>query len=97
MENSYDLIMKNVKQPTRGGTRIEPAYLSIKELAHYSGISERALRDFLTDPVDPIPHFRIGISGRIIRIRKNDFDDWIEHFRVNDGKEMDEILKKLTC
>jgi hypothetical protein len=35
-------------------------YLSLKALASYSGLSVRALRSFLIDPLKPLPHYRVG-------------------------------------
>jgi hypothetical protein len=55
------------------------AYLPLKALAQYSGLSVRTLRDHLTDSMRPLPHFRVG--GKII-VRQSDFDVWVSQFRV---------------
>jgi excisionase family DNA binding protein len=56
------------------------AYLPLKALAAYSGLSVRTLRDCLTDPGRPLPHFRVG--GKIL-VRRSDFDTWVAQFRVS--------------
>ena len=55
------------------------AYLSLKALATYSGLSVRTLRAHLRRPVSPLPSFRIG--GKVL-VRRTDFDRWAEQFRV---------------
>lgn len=54
-------------------------YLSLKDLAVYSGLSVRTLRGYLADRVRPLPHFRVG--GKIL-IDRAEFDDWVRQFRV---------------
>ena len=75
--------------------RVEKEYFSVAETSTYSGISQRTLRDHLKDPVNPIPHFRIGSAGRIIRIKKSEFDQWMDSQRAWQGKGIDEIVEDL--
>ena len=74
---------------------INKSYLNISELSEYSGISVRTLWDFLKGS-NPIPHFRIGESGRIVRVRKSDFDQWIETYRVNPESKVDKIVEDIS-
>lgn len=55
-----------------------PAYLSLKQLALYSGLSVRTLRAHLSDSCRPLPHYRIG--GRVL-VRPSDYDEWASAFR----------------
>lgn len=73
---------------------MEKGFLTIKEAAHYGSISRRTLHSFLKDAINPIPHFRLGISGRIVRIKVGDFDKWMENFKVknNYSAELSDIL-----
>ncbi len=75
--------------------KVEKSYLSVAETAIYTGISERFLRDCLKDPLNPIPHFRIGNAGRIIRIRKSDIDSWIERFQLMSQVNINTIVNEL--
>ena len=50
---------------------VQKEYFKVSELAEYAGISERTLWDLLKDPVNPIPHFRVGAAGRIRPRQKN--------------------------
>jgi excisionase family DNA binding protein len=70
-------------------------YLSISDLSAYSGISERTLRDLLKDSVNPIPHFRIGPAGRIVRVKKSDFDEWMQTQKPYSNKEIDKIVDEI--
>ena len=76
---------------------VQREYLSIRELEKYSGISQRTLWDLLKDPINPIPHFRVGSAGRIVRVKKSEFDRWIQTQRPSNTNEInrivDEILK----
>jgi len=70
-------------------------YFKISELSEYSGISQRTLRSLLNDPMNPIPYFRIGAAGRIIRIKKSDFDRWMDSQNANKTNSIDEILNDI--
>src|SRR5262245_39823245 len=53
-------------------------FLSLKALASYSGLSVRKLRDYLEDPLHPLPYYRVG--GKIL-VRRSEFDVWVAKFR----------------
>ena len=55
-------------------------FFSLFELSEYSGISERTLRDLIRRPTDPLPHYRIG---KLVKVRRSDFDAWAERQRHN--------------
>lgn len=55
-------------------------YLPLRALAQYSGLSVRTLREYLTDTIRPLVHFRVG--GKIL-VRRSDFDAWVAQFRVS--------------
>jgi len=75
---------------------IKKEYLSILELSEYSGISQRTLWDLLKDPVNPIPHFRIGTAGRIVRVKRSEFDLWMESQRAKDATWMDQLVDEIS-
>jgi len=58
-------------------TPLDP-FLSLKGLAGYSGMSVRKLRDCLTHPVSPLPHYRV--DGKIL-VRRSEFDAWMQAFK----------------
>lgn len=64
-------------------------FLTLKALAAYSGISVRKLREYLEDPVRPLPHYRVG--GKVL-VRRSEFDAWIAHFRHVGREEVDRIV-----
>ena len=51
-------------------TSLDP-YLTLRALSTYSGLSVRKLRDYLTDPVHPLPCYRLG--GKVL-VRRSEFD-----------------------
>jgi excisionase family DNA binding protein len=72
------------------------AYLPLKSLATYAGISVRTLRALLVHRTSPLPHYRIG--GRIV-VRRSEFDQWVQQFRVHVealtiDNVVDELLKR---
>lgn len=68
-------------------------YFKVSELAEYVGISDRTLWDLLKDPVNPIPHYRIGAAGRIVRIKRSEFDQWMHEQKVCVRSLVDEALE----
>ena len=59
------------------GTAADP-FLSLRTLASYSCVSVRKLRQYLHDPVHPLPHYRLG--GKIV-VRRSEFDAWMATYR----------------
>ena len=53
-------------------------YLSLRGLASYSSLSVRTLRGYLSDPLRPLPCYRIG--GKIV-VRISEFDTWLSAHR----------------
>jgi excisionase family DNA binding protein len=74
---------------------IEKEYFSIRELSEYSGISQRTLWDFLKDSINPIPHFRVGSAGRIVRVKKSEFDLWMQTQKSSDPQIIDQIVDEI--
>jgi hypothetical protein len=54
------------------------AYLSLRALSSYAGLSVRWLRRSLTDVPSPLPHYRVG--GKLL-VRRSEFDAWMTQFR----------------
>ena len=69
-------------------TQLDP-FLSLKALAAYSGLGVRKLRDYLTDPGHPLPHYRIG--GRVL-VRRSEYDSWAATFRQVGRADVDQIV-----
>jgi predicted DNA-binding transcriptional regulator AlpA len=55
---------------------------SIKELSILSGISVKTLYRYLVNIQHPLPHYRIGPGGSIIRVKKRDFEKWLSNQKV---------------
>lgn len=53
-------------------------YLSLRGLASYSSLSVRTLRGYLSDPLRPLPCYKIG--GKIV-VRISEFDTWLAAHR----------------
>ncbi len=71
-----DVSMRVIEAVTIQDT-VDP-WLSLKGLAGYSGLSVRKLRDCLTRPLSPLPHYRV--DGKIL-VRRSEFDTWMTAFR----------------
>ena len=53
-------------------------FLSLNGLAAYSSLSRRTLQTLLSDPLDPLPSYRVGAK---ILVRKSEFDAWMSRRR----------------
>ena len=66
--------------------------MDLKALSKYSSLSVRTLRQYLKDPVDPLPSFRLG--GKIL-VRRSEFDRWMAQFR-QEGADLDHIVSEIA-
>ncbi len=81
------------RQPTidrREAVSLDDAYLPLRALAGYSGLSVRTLRGYLVHASSPLPHYRIG--GKVL-VRRSEFDAWAARFRVNHRPIIDELVR----
>lgn len=69
-------------------TQLDP-FLSLKALAAYSGLGVRKVRDYLTDPVHPLPCYRIG--GKIV-VRRSEYDAWAARYRQVGNADLDKVV-----
>ena len=67
-------------------------YVSLQNLARYSGLSVRTLRKALRDPLHPLPHYRPG--GRKVLVRLSEFNRWMTRFR-REGPNVDRLVSDL--
>lgn len=75
--------------------KIQKEYLTVAELTEYCGICQRTLRDLMRDSVNPIPFYRVGTSGRIIRIKKSEFDEWMLSQQESQESEIDKLVDEV--
>jgi excisionase family DNA binding protein len=73
-------------------SREDDGYLSLKALAVYAGLSVRTLRAHLSDPIEPLTHYRPG--GKIL-VRRTEFDAWMQQFRRTGTGTLDSIVDDL--
>lgn len=57
-------------------------YMTIKQLAAYSGFSVRRLQDWTRDAVDPLPKFAPG-GGKAV-YKRAEFDSWLSRRRARE-------------
>ena len=65
---------------------VQKEFFTVYETAYYTGLSVKYIREAIKDNINPLPHFRVGPTRRVIAIRKNELDLWLESFRVADLK-----------
>ena len=68
------------------------AYLSLKALASYSGLGVRTLRDLLTQPTRPVPHYRM--AGKIL-VKRSEFDAWMRDFHAVHDRGADDLVAEI--
>jgi hypothetical protein len=69
---------------------VEPEYLSYADLVQRTGVSERAWRRALQDPVDPLLRYRLG--GRTL-VKRVEWEAWMQRRRVVGRPELDKIVR----
>jgi len=72
-------------------THLDP-FLPLKALATYSGLSVRTLREYLTDPVNPLPHYLVGAK---ILVRRSEFDGWIATYRQRGHRDVAQVVNEV--
>ena len=65
------------------------AYLPLRALAAYAGLSVRTLRSYLAHASTPLPHYRIG--GKLL-VRRSEYDIWVSQFRARVAPVVDDIV-----
>jgi hypothetical protein len=78
--------------PTITAAVAEDAYLPLKRLSSYAGLSVRTLRSHLRDPMHPLPYYRVG--GKVL-VRRSDYDTWAAQFRARDTSTLDQTVNRL--
>jgi hypothetical protein len=68
---------------------VDDAYLPLRALASYAGLSVRTLRGYLVHPAYPLPCFRIG--GKVL-VRRSEFDQWAKQFRTVSASTVDRLV-----
>lgn len=71
---------------------VADAYMPLRLLATYSGLSVRTLRSYLVDRGSPLPHYRIG--GKVL-VRRSEFDAWASRFRVSTTGAVDGLVREV--
>jgi hypothetical protein len=68
-------------------------YFNLRELALYSGLGIRFLRDALKDPEHSLPHFRI--NKKTIIVSRTDFIEWLETYKADATNSIDQIVDQV--
>lgn len=71
-----------------------PEYLDLKQLSVYASVARNTLKKWLKSGM---PHYRVG---RCIRVRVDEFNDWMDGFRVGTSKPdldaiWDQVMKEV--
>jgi hypothetical protein len=75
----------------RGPLVFDDGYLPLPDLARYSGLPVRRLRDHLRDAAHPLPHYRIG--GRVV-VKRSEYDAWVQHFHCESNVAPEDRLAR---
>jgi hypothetical protein len=55
-------------------------YLDIQSLRLYADVSKGTILEWLHDPTNPLPHYRLKDEGKIL-VKQSEFDEWFRQFR----------------
>ena len=65
--------------------QVTPEYLSLTELAIYASVAKNTLKKWLKDGM---PYYKVN---RCIRVRVDEFNQWMSRFRGGTSKDLDTI------
>jgi excisionase family DNA binding protein len=69
---------------------VDDQYLSLKNLAKYSGLSVNTLRRHIdAGPSTALPCYRVG--GKIL-VRRSEFDSWVAQWRQEANPELQRLF-----
>ena len=67
-------------------------WLDLRGLTRYAAVSERTLRAWIHDPINPLPAFQVGSK---LLIRKRDFDTFIEQHPVRPMQAVNNVVEEI--
>ena len=70
-------------------------WLPLKALAEYAGLSRKTLLRLMSREENPLPHYRLTDSGKIV-VRRSEFDAWMEQYRRL-GSRLDGLIEQRRC
>jgi hypothetical protein len=77
------------QKPFSDSARFDDGYLPVKDLAVYSGLCVRTLRNYISHPSHPLPCYRIG--GKVL-VRRSEFDQWALQFREEPSSVVNSLV-----
>jgi hypothetical protein len=83
-----------VSSASRRRSVLADAYLSLKALAAYSGLSVRTLRGHLRHFAHPLPCYRIG--GKVL-VRQSEYDAWARQFRSDGPASLATVVNEVIA
>ena len=69
--------------------QVTPEYLSLAELAVYASVAKNTLKKWLKDGM---PYYKVN---RCIRVRIDEFNQWMNRFRGGTSEDLDAILDQV--
>ena len=72
--------------------QVNREYLTLRDLAIYSGLSARTIRGYLHRPVQPLPYYQVD---KKILVRRLEFDAWLAQYRrARDGADIGQLVEE---
>jgi excisionase family DNA binding protein len=69
--------------------QVTPEYLTLAELAIYASVAKNTLKKWLRDGM---PYYKVN---RCIRVRVDEFNHWMNRFRVGTSPDLDAMLDQV--
>jgi hypothetical protein len=68
-------------------------FLSLSALAKASSLSTKTLRAYLSDAIQPLPHYRPG--GKVI-VRWSEFLSWLQRYKVSAEVDINAVVQEIV-
>jgi len=69
-------------------------WLDLKALTRYACVSDRTLRAWIHDPVDPLSASQVGTK---ILVRRRTFDEYVEKHRMQPPASVDPMVEEILA
>jgi excisionase family DNA binding protein len=69
--------------------QVTPEYLTLSNLEIYAGVGKKTLKKWINRGM---PVYKVG---RLVRVKKGEFDVWMRQFRSGTSEDLDAILDQV--
>ena len=93
-QNAIALITKLIRKDDDTEPKSDSDYLTIGDIAKILKVSRLAVLNWINHKKHPLQSYRFG--ERQIRIKQNDFEEWVMNYRAESTERVKTLVKRNT-